>query len=555
MPTSSSSDLELADLPETPDTTGAYPRLTDAQIMLLSHYGERKALPKGTQLFCAGDRDCGLFVVLDGRVRVIQEDDGEGEPRVIAVHGPGRFVGDLSMLTGQVVYVTAVAQTDIEVLELPFDRLKEAVTQDQALGDLILRAFILRRNIHANLGAGLRIISSRYSANTRLLRDFASRNRIPCRWEDVEEDPEAELTLRAFDIPPDQTPVVIWKGKTVLRNPSTTELADLIGLRAAPNRAAYDLVVVGAGPGGLAAAVYAASEGLSTVVLDALATGGQAATSSQIENYLGFPAGITGAELADRAVVQARKFGAVFCIPGEATSLTQADGYHVVGLADGDSLIAHAVLVATGVRYRRLDIPGTDRLEGSSVYYAATEFEARLCRQDPVTVVGGGNSAGQAACFLARQSPVVNLVIRHDDLRRDMSRYLADRVEQSPRIKIWRNSEVCELIGEEALEEVLVHHLQSDEEHRVATTALFVMIGAAPHTSWLQGEIPLDAKGFILTGPAADGTDGLFETRRQGVFVVGDVRSGSVKRVASAVGEGSVAIRQVHEFLEAAGRR
>jgi thioredoxin reductase (NADPH) len=348
---------------------------------------------------------------------------------------------------------------------------------------------------------------------------------------------------------------VIWKGQTVLRNPSTTELADLIGLRAAPSRAAYDLVVVGAGPGGLAAAVYAASEGLSTVVLDALATGGQAATSSQIENYLGFPAGITGAELADRAVVQAKKFGAVFSIPGEATSLTQADGYHVVGLAEGDSLVAHAVLVATGVRYRRLDIPGVDRLEGSSVYYAATEFEARLCRQDPVTVVGGGNSAGQAACFLARRSPMVNLVIRHDDLARDMSRYLADRVEQSPRIKIWRNSEVCELIGEEALQEVLVHHLQSDEEHRVATTALFVMIGAAPHTSWLQGEIPLDAKGFILTGPAADGSDGVFETRRQGVFAVGDVRSGSVKRVASAVGEGSVAIRHVHQFLEAEGRR
>jgi thioredoxin reductase (NADPH) len=371
----------------------------------------------------------------------------------------------------------------------------------------------------------------------------------------VEEDPEAEATVRAFDIPPDQTPVVIWKGQTVLRNPSTTELADLIGLRAAPKRAAYDLVVVGAGPGGLAAAVYAASEGLSTVVLDELATGGQAATSSQIENYLGFPAGVTGAELADRAVVQARKFGAVFSIPGEATSLTQADGYHVVGLAEGDALIAHAVLVATGVRYRRLDIPGTERLEGSSVYYAATEFEARLCRQDPVTVVGGGNSAGQAACFLARQSPVVNLVIRHDDLGRDMSRYLADRVEQSPRIKVWRNSEVCELIGDQALEEVLLHHLQSDEEHRVATTALFVMIGAAPHTGWLQGEIPLDAKGFILTGPAADCSDGLFETGRPGVFAVGDVRSGSVKRVASAVGEGSVAIRQVHEFLEAEGRR
>jgi thioredoxin reductase (NADPH) len=555
MPTSSSSELELQDLPETPDTTGAYPRLTDEQIMLLSQYGERKPLTKGTKLFSEGDRDCSLFVVLDGRVRVVQEDSAQGESRVIAVHGRGRFVGDLSILTGQAVYVTAVAQTDVEVLEVLYDRLKEAVTQDQALGDLILRAFILRRNIHADLGAGLRIIGSRYSADTRLLRDFASRNRIPCRWEDVEEDPEAEATLRALDIPPDQTPVVIWKGQTVLRKPSTTELAELLGLRAAPSRAAYDLIVVGAGPGGLAAAVYAASEGLSTVVLDAFATGGQAATSSQIENYLGFPAGIAGGELADRAVVQARKFGAVFNIPGEATSLTQVDGYHVVGLAEGDDLIAHAVLVATGVAYRRLDIPGTDRLEGSSVYYAATEFEARLCRQDPVTVVGGGNSAGQAACFLARQSPVVNLVIRHDDLGSDMSRYLADRVEQSSRIKVWRHSEVCELIGDEALEEVLLHDLHTDRKQRVATTALFVLIGAAPHTGWLEGEIPLDAKGFVLTGPAADCHDGLFETRRHGVFAVGDVRSGSVKRVASAVGEGSVAIRQVHDFLGAAGRR
>ena len=555
MSTSSSSELELADLPETPDTTGAYPRLTEAHIMLLSRYGERKTLTKGTTLFCAGDRDCGLFVVLDGRVRVVQEDGPEGEPRVIAVHGRGRFVGDLSMLTGQAVYVTAIAQTDVDVLEVAYDRLKEAVIQDQALGDLILRAFILRRNIHADLGAGLRIIGSRYSADTRRLRDFASRNRIPCRWEDVEEDPEAEATLRAFDIPPDQTPVVIWKGRTVLRNPSNIELADLLGLRAAPKRAAYDLVVVGAGPGGLAAAVYAASEGFTTVVLDALATGGQAATSSKIENYLGFPAGITGAELADRAVVQARKFGAAFSIPGEATSLTQADGYHVVGLADADPLVAHAVLVATGVRYRRLDIPGMDRLEGSSVYYAATDFEARLCRQDPVTVVGGGNSAGQAACFLARQSPMVNLVIRHDDLGRDMSRYLCDRVEQTSRIKVWCNSEVRELIGDDTLEEVVVHHLQSGEEHRVATTALFVMIGAAPHTGWLQGEIPLDAKGFVITGPAAESADRMFETRRRGVFAVGDVRSGSVKRVASAVGEGSVAIRQVHRYLEVEGRR
>jgi thioredoxin reductase (NADPH) len=555
MSTTSSSERQLPDLPETPDGTGAYPRLTDEQIMLLSQYGERKTLTKGATLFCAGDRDCALFVVLDGRVQVVQEEGPEGESRVLAVHGRGRIVGDLSILTGQAVYVTAVAQTDVEVLEVAYDRLKEAVTQDQTLGDLILRAFILRRNIHADLGAGLRIIGSRYSADTRRLRDFASRNRIPYRWEDVEEDPDAEVTLRAFDIPPDQTPVVIWKGHTILRNPSNTELADLLGLRAAPSRSAYDLVVVGAGPGGLAAAVYAASEGLSTVVLDAFATGGQAATSSQIENYLGFPAGISGAELADRAVVQARKFGAAFSIPGEATSLTQSDGYHVVGLTDGDDLIAHAVLVATGVRYRRLDIPGMDRLERSSVYYAATEFEARLCRQDPVTVVGGGNSAGQAACFLARRSPQVNLVIRHDDLGRDMSRYLADRVEQSPRIKVWHHTEVGELIGDDGLDEVVLHDLQSGEKQRVPTTALFVLIGAAPHTGWLAGEIPLDDKGFVLTGPAAGRHDGMFETRRRGVFAVGDVRSGSVKRVASAVGEGAMTVRLVHEFLEGAGRR
>jgi thioredoxin reductase (NADPH) len=553
MPTSSSSELDLTDLPETPDTTGAYPRLTDEQIMLLSRYGERKRLAKGSLLFCEGDRDCGLFVVLDGRVRVVQEDTPKGEPRVIAVHGPGRFVGDLSMLTGQAVYVTAVAQTDVEVLEVPFDRLKEAVTQDQALGDLILKAFILRRNIHATLGAGLRIIGSRYSADTRRLRDFASRNRVPHRWEDLEEDPEAELTLRAFDIPPDQTPVVIWKGQTVLRNPSNAALAELLGLREdAPPRDAHDVLVVGAGPAGLAAAVTAASEGLSTVVLDATATGGQAGTSSQIENYLGFPAGISGAELADRAVVQARKFGATFTIPGEARSLDRIGGHFVVGLTDGAQLEAHTVVLATGVSYRRLDVPGMDRLEGPSVYYAATEFEARLCRGDPVAVVGGGNSAGQAALFLSRNASDVNLVIRHDDLNQDMSRYLAERIVSAPRVHVWRNCEVRELRGDLGLEEVVVHDLKADERRPLSATALFVLIGSEPHTRWLEGAIALDDRGFVLTGL---GGSMMFETASAGVFAVGDVRSGSVKRVASAVGEGAVAVRLVHEYLVRVGQR
>ena len=313
-------------------------------------------------------------------------------------------------------------------------------------------------------------------------------------------------------------------------------------------------MVVGAGPAGLAAAVSAASEGLSTVVLDAVATGGQAGTSSQIENYLGFPAGISGAELADRAVVQARKFGAVFTIPGEARSLARVSGHFVVGLTDGAEVEAHTVVLATGVRYRRLDIPGMDRLEGSSVYYAATEFEARLCQGDPVVVVGGGNSAGQAALFLARGAAEVHLVIRHDDLHRDMSRYLAERVVTTPRIQVWRECEVCELVGDRGLEEVVVHDLRTDQRRALRATALFVLIGSEPHTRWLEGTIALDERGFVLTGAGLE-SSALFATSIAGVFAVGDVRSGSVKRVASAVGEGSVAVRHVYDYLIGAGRR
>ncbi|MGL4255999.1 MAG: FAD-dependent oxidoreductase [Microbacterium sp.] len=555
MPTSSSSESEMVDLPETPDTNGAYPRVSDEQIALLSPYGERRRLAKESMLFCAGDRDCGLFVVLGGKVRVVEEGGPQGTSRVIAVHGRGRFVGDLSMLTGQAVYVTAIAQTDVEVLEIASDRVKEAVTQNQAMGDLILRAFILRRAIHANLGIGLRIIGSRFSSDTRRLRDFASRNRIPYRWEDLEEDPGAESTMRALDIAPDQTPIVLWKGRTVLRNPSNTELAELLGLREdAPGRDAVDIVVVGAGPAGLAAAVAAASEGLSTVVLDAIATGGQAGTSSQIENYLGFPAGISGAELADRAVVQARKFGATFIVPGEAQSLERIDGHFTLELTDGARVEAHTVVLATGVRFRRLSVPGMDRFEGPHVYYAATEFEARVCRGQPVVVVGGGNSAGQAALFLARSATEVHLVIRHDELSRDMSRYLADRISAAPLVHVWSKSEVCELRGDLHLEQIMVRDVRTDERHSLRATALFVLIGSEPHTRWLTDAVELDERGFVMTGVGLGGAT-VFQTSCDGVFAIGDVRSGSVKRVASAVGDGAVAVRLVYEHLVRAGRR
>jgi thioredoxin reductase (NADPH) len=552
MPTTSTSESAAPQRPETPDMSGAYPRLSDEQVMMLSRFGTRRLVPPGAALFREGDHDCDFFVILDGLVSVRQQTDRES--RLVAVHGPRRFLGDLSLLTGQPIYLTAIAEGDVEVLAVPVERLQEAVVEDPGLGDLILRAFLVRRSLHAGIGAGFRIIGSRFSADSRRIRDFATRNRIPHRWLDLEEDPEAEGLLRRLGISPEQTPVVIWKGEHVLRNPSNAELATLTGLRSAPAREAYDLVIVGAGPAGLAAAVYGASEGLSSLVLDAVATGGQAATSSQIENYLGFPAGISGAELADRAVVQARKFGATFTVPGEAQTLRDVDGYHVVGLTDGEDVTAHAVILATGVQVRRLDVPGLDRLEGSSVYYAATEAEAQWCGGQPVTVIGGGNSAGQAALFLSRRSSAVHLVIRHHDLHRDMSRYLADRIERTARIRVWPGCELGRLDGDVAVESVVLKERDSGREHVVESAAVFVLVGSKPRTAWLEGRIELDEEGYVRTGVTSR-RGSVLETDAPGVFAVGDVRSGSVKRVASAVGEGAMAVRLVHEFLESAGRR
>jgi thioredoxin reductase (NADPH) len=545
MPTSSSSELVGQEHPETPNVDGAYPRLTGEQILLLSRFGTRRELPAHSMLFCEGDRECDFFVVLDGKVAVVQETDDR--PRLIAVHGPGRFLGDLSLLTGQRMYLTAVAQEDVEVLDVPMDGLKQAVSEDGNLGDLILRAFLARRTLHLGVGAGLRVIGSKFSADTRRIREFVGRNRVPHKWIDIDDDPEAGPILDRLGIAPEQTPVVVHKGSRVLHNPSDLVLADLLGLREIAPRSMYDVVVVGAGPAGLAAAVYAASEGLATVVLDSVATGGQAATSSRIENYLGFPTGVGGGELADRAVVQARRFGAEFTIPGEASGVELAGDHHVLRLTDGQQVSARAVVLATGARYRRLEAPGLEHLEPSSVYYAATETEAQLCQGDPVTVVGGGNSAGQAAVFLSRRASVVHLVIRHDDLDRDMSRYLADRIRSATRIRVWRGTEVVELRGDEALETVVIQDLDSGERHEVDTTALFVLIGSVPYTAWLKGQVPLDDRGFVITGDST--SSAMFETGRRGIFAVGDVRSGSVKRVASAVGEGAIVVRLVHDYL------
>ncbi|HEX3613781.1 MAG TPA: FAD-dependent oxidoreductase [Sporichthyaceae bacterium] len=554
---------------ETPDIGGAYPRLSVEQIAELAEHGVRRRTRPGQVVVAEGQREREFMVVLAGTVAVY-EDYCTPRERVIRVHGPRRFLDELGLLTGQPSFVTCVVREPGEVLAVPLDGLRRIVGRDRHLGDVVLSAFLIRRELLIAAGAGLRIIGSRYSADSRRLREFAARNRLPHQWVDLESDPGAEELLRQLGVGPGDTPVVIWRGTRVLRNPSNAELAELTGFDP-PTSAdgVCDLVVVGAGPAGLAAAVYGASEGLSTVVLDAIATGGQAGTSSRIENYLGFPAGISGAELADRAVIQAEKFGARLGVPVEATGLARGRDHIVVRVDPGSEFRARAVVVATGARYRRLNVPGLADFEGRSVYYAATLVEAQYCRQRPVAVVGGGNSAGQATVFLAQHSPKVYLLVRGDDLAESMSRYLVDQIERNPAVELMCNSEIRELRGRGGeLDAVVAENTKTGERRTLDVAPLFVFIGAEPCTGWLAGSIALDDRGFVLTGdegaeaagadPGLPETHGpgrpphLLETSWPGVFAVGDVRSGSVKRLTSAVGEGAMAIRLVHELLIAA---
>ena len=538
-------DLQASE--ETPDLQGAFPRLSDAQIAALDAQGQRRLIQPGDVLFAEGDRECDFFVVLAGRVASV-EGHGTPEERVIAVHGTGRFLGELSLLTGEGAWYSAVALDAGEVLAVPVARLRELVARDPAFGDLVLRAYLLRRSILIGLGAGLRIVGSKYSPDTRRVRDFAARNRIPYRWLDLETDPSAEGVAAQFGVTPQDTPLVIVHGR-LLRNPSNAELAAAIGLPAPSEpQASCDLLVVGSGPAGLSAAVYGASEGMRVIVMDATAAGGQAGTSSRIENYLGFPSGISGGELAERALLQAQKFGARFAVPAEATSIEQDDGHYRVHLSDGTSLTSALVVLATGVRYRRLDVPRADYFEKMSIYYAASQAEALLCAGDPVAIVGGGNSAGQAAVFLSAHATQVTLIVREGDLGEHMSRYLIDQVTRIPNVHVMTNTEVRELHGEAALEAVTVTDNRTGTRRTVDARALFVFIGMAPCTGWLGGLVGLDDHGFVRTGPGSDGADrSLLETSQPGVFAVGDVRAGSAKRVATAVGEGAMAIRLAFE--------
>lgn len=535
----------------------AFWTLTEDQIAILRPHGEIRQIETGHVLFQQGDANCDFYVVLTGEVQLIEP--GIGTPRVIGTREQREIVGELNLLTDEVAYLTALVQQSGEVLAISAETLRALVTRDPGFSDFLLRAFLLLRSHLLGIGAGLKVVGSSHSAAARQLRSFLHRNRVPHHWIDVERDPIAESLLRQFQVRPEETPVVIWKGVEVLRNPAHGDLAQLLGLGdELRTDALYDLIVIGAGPAGLAAAVYGASEGLKTLILEGTAIGGQAGTASRIENYLGFPAGLSGIELASRALVQAEKFGASIAVPREATALRDAGNTYVITLTDGEEITGSSVILAMGARYRKLGVPGEANLEGVNVYYAATEVEAQACRGLDVAVIGGGNSAGQAALFLAERAQRVYLVARCDDLGDDMSRYLVDRIEQTPNIEVIIQHEVQELLGAGELDAVRIAHKEGEGQRTLPIAALFVFIGAEAPTGWLADTLTLDEQGFVLTGAAVKSTPSwqnaardphLFESSLPGVFAVGDVRSGAIRRTASAVGEGSMAVRFCHAYL------
>jgi thioredoxin reductase (NADPH) len=538
----------------------AFPTLDEEQIAQAASC--TTAAPRhcedGEKLIAIGDRETKFFIVNAGEVEII--DYSSDTPKTIAIHRKGQFTGDISHLTGTPAIFAAIARGNCEVYEISGQALRHLLNQCPGLSDIILQAFIARRQLVRESPdfIGLRVIGSRYSTDTFRIRDFLARNRVMFTWVDLESDPQVNQLLKEFGLTEADTPVVACAHLLLLRNPSNQKLADEVGIHQTLARSMYDLLVIGAGPAGLAAAVYGASEGLQTAVLDSVGPGGQAGSSMRIENYLGFPTGLTGAELTDRATLQANKFGAHLSVPTKAVHLSFENGYAIVNADGNEPIMTKCLLIATGAQYRRLDVEGFEQFEGTGVYYAASLAEARLCSGCPAIVVGGGNSAGQAAVFLAGHASRVLLLIRGNDLNKNMSSYLVRRIEETGNIELLRSTTIRRMMGNGHLEAVETVNHETGEKQRIETPAVFSFIGATPRTDWLPVEVERDAKGFVQTGSASAESvhwgirraPFLLETSHPGVFAAGDVRSGSVKRVASAVGEGAMAVQFVHEYLK-----
>ncbi|HEY6270397.1 MAG TPA: FAD-dependent oxidoreductase [Terriglobales bacterium] len=548
-------------LPKASGPDEMFPTLTPTQIARIAARGHKRSIQQGELLVEQATTHLPFFVVLSGEIEAVRP-TGKEETFVTAV-GPGQFTGEVTLLTGRRALVRVRVSKSGEAVELSRDQLLSLVAGDSELSEIIMRAFILRRLflVAAGLGDAV-LVGSRYSAGTLRIKEFLIRNSHPYSYIDLDRDADVENLLEHFKIGPKDIPVVICRGTVVLRNPSNREVADCLGFNDAIDQThVRDLVVVGAGPAGLAAAVYGASEGLDVLVLETESPGGQAGTSSKIENYIGFPTGITGQELAGRAYTQAEKFGAEVIIARPAQGLACTNRPYAIQVDENTKIPARAVVIASGVEYRKLPLENLARFEGAGVYYAATYIEAQLCGDSEVVIVGGGNSAGQAAVFLAQTAKHVHIVIRAACLAKTMSRYLIRRIEETPNITVHPYKEIVALQGGDRLECASWRNNQTGETVTHPASHLFLMTGAVPNTGWLNGCMALDEKGFIKTGTELSQEDlnaarwplsrppHPFETSLPGVFAVGDVRCNSVKRVASAVGEGSISVSFVHQVL------
>ncbi|MDQ2776206.1 MAG: FAD-dependent oxidoreductase [Acidobacteriota bacterium] len=556
--------MSTKDLPSALDgRTQEFPVLTPAQIDRIRPAGRVRKVERGEIVFEPGDTNIPFFVLLSGGLDIVQPGlDGE---RPLVTHGPGQFTGEMTMISGQRCLVRGRVTDPGEFIELRPDVLRSVIAKDAELSEIFMRAFILRRLELIKNGYGnVVLMGSRHSAQTLELRQFLGRNGHPYTYVDLDTDRTSQELLDRFDVKPSEVPVVICSTGNVFRNPSIQGLANCLGLNSNIDGAdVHDLVIIGAGPAGLAAAVYAASEGLQVLMVEANAPGGQAGSSSRIENYLGFPTGVSGQELAGRAITQAQKFGAQMMIARAAVRLNCGKHPYEVVIDGGSPLPTRSIVIASGAQYNKLRLADVERFEGNGTYYGATYIESQFCEADDVAVVGGGNSAGQAATFLSQVARKVHLLVRSGELKSTMSRYLIERLTQNPKIELHFNTEITSLGGGERLESVAWKDKLSGEISTHAIQHLFIMAGASPRTEWLRGCLALDDNGFILTGRDLDTLDVLngeprwlqdrppqmLETSLPGVFAVGDVRAGNVKRVASAVGEGAIAVHMVHRAL------